>query len=61
MDSHSGSFTLVMLYCVWILGSGVNVANLAASLTKSDTILTILMAVISFLAGLLSPSPVSKK
>lgn len=56
-----GSFAVVMLYSVWVLGSGVNQATLATPVTKSDTILTVLMTVISFLAGLLSPSPVTYK
>ncbi|QHG64929.2 hypothetical protein [Pseudomonas putida] len=56
-----GSFTLVMLYTVWILGSGVSESTIETPVTKSDTILTVLMTVISFLTGLLSPSPVTYK
>ena len=54
------AFALVMVYSAWILGSGVsqNVAN--TPVTKSDTILTVFMTVVGFLAGLLSPSPLAK-
>ena len=56
-----GSFAVVMLYSVWILGSGVSQTTTDTPVTKSDTILTVLMTVISFLAGLLSPSPTNYK
>jgi hypothetical protein len=55
------SFALVMIYSAWILGSGVTKELTANPITKSDTILTVFMTVVGFLAGLLSPSPVSSK
>jgi len=55
------SFALVMVYSAWILGSGVTKELIANPITKSDTILTVFMTVVGFLAGLLSPSPVSSK
>lgn len=54
------SFALVMLYSAWILGSGVTKEITENPITKSDTMLTIFMTVIGFLAGLLSPSPLGK-
>jgi hypothetical protein len=55
------SFALVMVYSAWILGSGVTREVVTNPVTKSDTILTVFMTVVGFLAGLLSPSPVSSK
>jgi len=58
-----GSFALVLLYCAWVLGTGVT-AKLEPSASyavKGDTILTVFMTIVGFLAGLLAPSPVSKK
>ena len=54
------TFALVMLYSAWILGSGVTQATTESPITKSDTILTIFMSVVGFLAGLLSPGPIKK-
>jgi hypothetical protein len=57
------SFALVLVFCAWVLGTGVT-AKLDAGATyavKSDTVLTLFTTVVGFLAGLLAPSPVSKK
>ena len=57
------SFALVLVFCAWVLGTGVT-AKLEANATyavKGDTILTVFTTVVGFLAGLLAPSPVSKK
>ncbi len=56
------AFALVLMYSVWILGVGVT-SELKENVlyaTKSDTMLTVVTTVVGFLAGLLSPSPVSK-
>ena len=57
------AFVIVLVGMAAVLGMGVFTPFPSGSvqLTKTDTILTVLMSVISFLAGLLSPSPVSKK
>ena len=57
------AFVLVLVGMAGVLGMGVFTPFPSGSvqLTKTDTILTVLMSVISFLAGLLSPSPVSKR
>ena len=57
------AFALVLVFCAWVLGNGVT-AKLevgAAYAVKGDTILTVFTTVVGFLAGLLAPSPVSKK
>jgi len=56
------AFALVMVYSAYILGSGVtgSVVKDYVPITKSDTILTVFMTVVGFLAGLLSPSPIGK-
>lgn len=57
------SFALVLLFSAWVLGTGVT-SKMDAGATyavKSDTILTVFTSVVGFLAGLLAPSPVSKK
>lgn len=56
------AFVIVLVGMAAVLGIGVFTPFSPGSvqLTKTDTILTVLMSVISFLAGLLSPSPVSK-
>ena len=57
------SFCLVFVFCAWVLGTGVT-AKLeegAIYAVKGDTVLTVFTTVVGFLAGLLTPSPVSKK
>lgn len=57
------SFAFVLLFCVVVLGIGV-FAKHDAGVTyavKGDTILTVFTTVVGFLAGLLAPSPISKK
>ncbi len=57
------SFAFVMVGAAVVLGVGVFVGSSDATkqLTKSDTILTVFMTVVGFLAGLLSPSPLGNK
>lgn len=57
------AFALVLVYSVWVLGSGVTheLKEKVAYATKSDTMLTVVTTVVGFLAGLLAPSPVGKK
>lgn len=57
------SFALVLVFCAWVLGTGVTekLDTGATYAVKSDTILTLFTTVVGFLAGLLAPSPVSKK
>jgi hypothetical protein len=57
-----GSFAFVMIGAAIVLGLGVfsDVKAGATQLTKTDTILTVFMTVVGFLAGLLSPSPIGK-
>lgn len=57
------SFALVLVFCAGVLGLGVT-SKLEAGATyavKGDTVLTVFTTVVGFLAGLLAPSPVSKK
>lgn len=56
------SFAVVLVGAAVVLGIGVfsNAATGTAQLTKTDTILTVFMTVVGFLAGLLSPSPLTK-
>lgn len=56
------SFALVLVGAAVVLGKGVfsSAAEGATQLTKTDTILTVFMTVVGFLAGLLSPSPITK-
>ena len=56
------SFAAVMLYSVFLLGSGVGtaLAKDTVDVTKGETILTLFTTVIAFLAGLLAPSPMKK-
>jgi hypothetical protein len=58
-----GAFALVMIGSAAVLGAGVfsQVVDASKQITKSDTILTVFTTVVGFLAGLLAPSPVSKK
>jgi hypothetical protein len=57
------SFALVLLYAAYKIGAGVSVKLEKEALyaTRGDTILTVFTTVVGFLAGLLSPSPVTKK
>lgn len=57
------SFALVMISSTIVLEIGIfyDVNKEVTKLTKPDTILTIFTTVVGFLAGLLSPSPISKK
>ena len=57
------SFAFVMVGAAVVLGVGVFVGSSDATkqLTKADTILTVFMTVVGFLAGLLSPSPLGNK
>ena len=58
-----GSFAFVMVGAAVVLGVGVFVGPTDATkqLTRADTILTVFMTVVGFLAGLLSPSPLGNK
>lgn len=58
-----GSFAFVMVGAAVVLGVGVFVGSTDATkqLTRADTILTVFMTVVGFLAGLLSPSPLGNK
>lgn len=56
------AFALVMVGSAYVLGTGVT-SKLETDVTyatKSDTILTVFMSVVAFLAGLLAPSPLKK-
>jgi hypothetical protein len=58
-----GSFAFVMVGAASVLGIGVFIGSTDATkqLTRADTILTVFMTVVGFLAGLLSPSPLGNK
>jgi len=57
------SFAVVLVGAAMVLGIGVftPAQKDVFQLTKTDTILTVFMTVVGFLAGLLTPSPISKK
>jgi hypothetical protein len=57
------AFAAVMVFAVVILGVNVwtKLETGATYATRSDTMLTVFTTVVGFLAGLLSPSPISKK
>jgi len=56
------AFAATMIYATWVLGRGVSIALVdgAEYATQSGTMLTVFTTVVGFLAGLLSPSPLSK-
>lgn len=57
------AFAFVMVGAAVVLGVGVFIVSVDATkqLTRSDTILTVFMTVVGFLAGLLSPSPLGNR
>ncbi len=57
------SFAFVMVAAAVVLGVGVFVGSTDTSkqLTRTDSMLTVFMTVVGFLAGLLSPSPLGNK
>lgn len=57
------SFSVVMLYSAYVLGSGVATALVKEGIyvTRGETVLTLFTTVVAFLAGLLAPSPLKKQ
>lgn len=56
------TFSLVLLYSVWRIGEAMTTKTETGSvyLASPETMLTIVMTVVGFLAGLFSPSPLAR-
>ena len=57
------SFSVVMLYSAYVLGSGVATALVKDGIyvTRGETVLTLFTTVVAFVAGLLAPTPLKKQ